>query len=335
MRYYKTAIAAGDEKSNVFLGSAYIMANKADEVKPLLPVLEKLAKTNLEALNVVMFYAGRDRKNFDRELVQKVLAGVDARSVLESATPDGMSTVLRLYLATRDMWPVSALAVPARAAALAELWTVALPAYKKILAAEPNNRLGLRGMGLVAFRTGDIMGAANYIMKAYKAGEKAAVSDGIDLFLLSRNRAVWEMFKPLSGEVDPAPAVLAELVRCSVGRDDSADAFYYGALGKNSAPLYARRRREKILLRQAFGGGRKEAPRGKARKKIRWFASAKKRRTTARSTARSCGFRAWTYARRACCWTSAFAKFTSFAGATPNRYSPTPAKNALRFPTIF
>lgn len=113
MRYYKTAIAAGDEKSNVFLGSAYIMANKADEVKPLLPVLEKLAKTNLEALNVVMFYAGRDRKNFDRELVQKVLADVDARSVLESATPDGMSTVLRLYLATRDMWPVSALAVPA------------------------------------------------------------------------------------------------------------------------------------------------------------------------------------------------------------------------------
>ena len=106
MRYYKTAIAAGDEKSNVFLGSAYIMANKADEVKPLLPVLEKLAKTNLEALNVVMFYAGRDRKNFDRELVQKVLAGVDARSILESATPDGMSTVLRLYLATRDMWPL-------------------------------------------------------------------------------------------------------------------------------------------------------------------------------------------------------------------------------------
>lgn len=247
MRYYKTAIAAGDEKSNVFLGSAYIMANKADEVKPLLPVLEKLAKTNLEALNVVMFYAGRDRKNFDRELVQKVLAGVDARSILESATPDGMSTVLRLYLATRDMWPVSALAVPARAAALAELWTVALPAYKKILAAEPNNRLALRGMGLVAYRTGDIMGAANYIMKAYKAGEKAAVSDGIDLFLLSRNRSVWEMFKPLSGEVDPAPAVLAELVRCSVGRDDSADAFYYGALGKNSAPLYADEAVSKLL----------------------------------------------------------------------------------------
>lgn len=247
MRYYKTAIAAGDEKSNVFLGSAYIMANKSDEVKPLLPVLEKLAKTNLEALNVVMFYAGRDRKNFDKELVQKVLSGVDARSVLESATPDGMSTVLRLYLATRDMWPVSALAVPARAAALAELWTVALPAYKKILAAEPNNRLALRGMGLVAFRTGDIMGAADYIMKAYKAGEKAAVSDGIDLFLLSRNRAVWEIFKPLAGEVDPAPAVLAELVRFSVGRDDSADAFYYGALGKNSEPLYADEAVSKLL----------------------------------------------------------------------------------------
>ena len=55
------------------------------------------------------------------------------------------------------------------------------------------------------------------------------------------------MFKPLSGEVDPAPAVLAELVRCSVGRDDSADAFYYGALGKNSAPLYADEAVSKLL----------------------------------------------------------------------------------------
>ena len=48
MQYYKTAIDAGDEKSVVFLCSAYIMANKIDEIKKHLPTLKKLAKDNLE-----------------------------------------------------------------------------------------------------------------------------------------------------------------------------------------------------------------------------------------------------------------------------------------------
>ncbi len=231
MLYYKGAIDGGDEKSIVFLCSAYIMTQRFDDIKPYLPQLEKMAKTNLEALNVILFYAGRDRKAFDEALAKRVLSSIDARAVLGSATPDGMSTVFRLFMATGKIWPVSSLTVPARAAALAEMWQVALKTYKKVLAAEPNNAVALRGMGLVAYRTGDIM-------KAYKTGDKEAASDGFDLVLLSHERKVWELFQPYIKDLKPAPQLLADCVQWSVGRDDSADVFYFGALGANADPLY-------------------------------------------------------------------------------------------------
>ncbi len=238
MLYYKGAIDGGDEKSVVFLCSAYIMTQRFDDIKPYVAKLEKMAKTNLEALNVVLFYAGRDKKSFDETLAKRVLSSIDARAVLGSATPDGMSTVFRLFMATGKIWPVSSLTVPARAAALAEMWPVALKTYKKVLAAEPNNAVALRGMGLVAYRTGDIMGAADFIMKAYKTGDKEAASDGFDLFLLSHERKVWEIFQPYIKDIKPAPQLLADCVQWSVGRDDSADVFYFGALGANADPLY-------------------------------------------------------------------------------------------------
>ncbi len=220
MLYYKGAIDGGDEKSVVFLCSAYIMTQRFDDIKPYVAKLEKMAKTNLEALNVVLFYAGRDKKSFDETLAKRVLSSIDARAVLGSATPDGMSTVFRLFMATGKIWPV------------------ALKTYKKVLAAEPNNAVALRGMGLVAYRTGDIMGAADFIMKAYKTGDKEAASDGFDLFLLSHERKVWEIFQPYIKDIKPAPQLLADCVQWSVGRDDSADVFYFGALGANADPLY-------------------------------------------------------------------------------------------------
>ena len=247
IEYYKKAIALGDEKSVVFVGSAYIMANKQDEIKPHLPVLKKLAKTNLEALNVVLIYAGRDKKNFDEALAKEVLASVDARAVLESATPDGMSTILRIYVATRKIWNTTAMLVPARAATLVEAWPLAMQVYKTILAEQPNNPLALRGVSVVAFRTGDVFGAADYIMKAYKAGDKDAAMDGVELFLLSRNRAVWDMFKDIAKGMSPNPQVCAGLVQYAVSQDDCIDMFYFASLSKNTDLLYKDQAVSKLL----------------------------------------------------------------------------------------
>lgn len=238
IEYYKKAISLGDEKSVVFIGSAYIMANKQDEIKPYLPTLKKLAKTNLEALNVVLIYAGRDKKAFDETLAREVLGSIDARKVLESATPDGMSTILRIYVATRTLWNTTAMLIPARSAALVEAWPLAMQTYKKILEEQPDNPLALRGMSVVAFRTGDVFGSADYIMKAYKAGDKDAAMDGIELFLLSRTRAVWDKFKDLAKDMSPNPQVCAGIVQYAVSQDDCADMFYYASLSKNSELLY-------------------------------------------------------------------------------------------------
>ena len=238
MQYYKTAIDAGDEKSVVFLCSAYIMANKIDEIKKHLPTLKKLAKDNLEALNVTLFYAGRDKKTFDEKLAKEILSNVDARKMLETATPDGMSTILRIYMMTKNAWPTPIRVIPARSAALAEIWPLALSTYKEVLKEDPKNAIALRGMGLVSYRTGDVLGAADYVMKAYDAGDKDAIFDGIDLFLLSRDRSIWEKFSPYAKNLKMSPQMRAALVQYAVGRDDSADVFYFGALGENNDLLF-------------------------------------------------------------------------------------------------
>ena len=247
IEYYKKAISLGDEKSVVFVSSAYIMSNKLDEITPHLPTLKKLAKTNLEALNVVLIYAGRDKKSFDEKLAREVLGTIDARKVLESATPDGLSTILRIYVATRKIWNTTAMLIPARSAALVEAWPLAMQSYKKILEEQPDNPLALRGMSVVAFRTGDVFGSADYIMKAYKAGDKDAAMDGIELFLLSRNRSVWKMFKDLAKDMTPNPQVRAGIVQYAVAQDDCADMFYFASLGKNSELLYKDEAVRKLL----------------------------------------------------------------------------------------
>ncbi len=238
IEYYKKAIADGDQKSVVFIGSAYIMSQKLDEIKPYLKTLKKLAKTDLEALNVVMIYAGRDKKKFDEPLIKEVLDNVDARKLLESATPDGMSTILRIYIATGKLWNTTAMIIPARAAALAEAWALAMSAYKKILAEQPENPLALRGMSVVAFRTGDVFGAADYIMKAYKLGDKEAAADGVNLFLFSRNISIWNMFEKLVDDSKLSPQVRAGLVQYAVGQDNCADMFYRALAGDKSDLLF-------------------------------------------------------------------------------------------------
>jgi tetratricopeptide (TPR) repeat protein len=236
--YYKQAIMLGDERSVVFLGSAYIMAQKPDGIKSYLEPLKQQAKENLEAFNVLMLYAMRDRENPDKDLMKSAISGMDARKIILSATPDGFSTVIRFYLASRDLWTPSALVVPARAAALMETWLLARDCYRKALAADPNDKLALRGMGLVEYRTGDVLSAAHYIKSAYDKGEKDAATDGIELFLLSNRTDVWDMFKPMVKDATLSPQIRAGLVQYAANNGGQPDMFYTAAVGPEAELLY-------------------------------------------------------------------------------------------------
>ena len=132
----------------------------------------------------------------------------------------------------------SAAVVAARGAALLEAWPLALELYDNILKEEPKNTLALRGKALVSYRTGDVMEAANLIKKAWELGDNAAQTDGVELFVLSKREAVWDMFKKGADKLAINPQVRAGLVLYSVRSNENADIFYTALVGENSDILY-------------------------------------------------------------------------------------------------
>ena len=238
IKYFKEAFDAGDERVVTFLASAYMLAQKDSEIAQYLPVLKKLAKENLEALNIAVFYALRDSKNPDLKLKKELIENVDAKKAMQSATPESLSAVLRIYLSDRSAWTPQAIVLPARGAALVEAWPIALEAYKKALAADPKNPIALRDMGLVSYRTGDVMGAADYIKKAYDNGDKDAATDGMELFLLSKNIGIWNAFKPYIKDVSFTPQLRAGLVQYASRQSDASEIFFIAMDGDNTELLY-------------------------------------------------------------------------------------------------
>lgn len=236
-KYYEKAYKLGDEPSAIYISTVCIMSQKPDEMKPYLPVVKKLAKTNLESLNIALVYALRDRKNPDNALVKELVSAVDVRKIISTATPDGFSTILRLYLASRDQWTPEASVIPARAAALLEAWPLALETYDNILKSLPKNTLALRGKALVSYRIGGVKEAANLIKKARDLGDKDAELDGLELFVLSKKEDVWNMFKDGAADAEIQPQVRAGLVLYAV-RNDNKDMFFTAVNGKFSDILY-------------------------------------------------------------------------------------------------
>lgn len=244
INYYKKAYDLGDERAAIALCSAYIMNQQAEKVADYVEPLKKFAKDNLDSVNILLIYA-LNQKNED--LAKEVLAAMEPRKALESASPDGMNSSFRLFMANPDVWPMGARIIPARAAALIEAWPLANRIYKEILEAQPDNMTALRGFGLVAFRTGDVMGAAKSIKKAYDLGDKDAALDGMELFILSKKPYVWDMFGKLAEGMALNPNLRAGLVQFAVQNDNNADMFYMAAAGEGSDLLYKDRAVRKLL----------------------------------------------------------------------------------------
>lgn len=151
---------------------------------------------------------------------------------------DGLSAILRIYLAKRDLWPATALAIPARAAALGELWLPALQAYEKALEANPKDIMALRGVSLVYYRTGDVQRAIDSIKAAMAAGDKEAASDGVELAIITARQDIWDQFKEAAKSIKINPAVRAGMVQFSNSRDGYADMFFMACEGEGSEPLF-------------------------------------------------------------------------------------------------
>ncbi len=248
---YKKAFELGDEFSAIYCCSALALARKSVEIKQYLPTLQKFAKTNLEALNVLLTYS----IEFSSPEIDKILADVfkniDARKVILSATPDSLRLVMRIYTAKPDVWTTNALVIPARAAALFQHWKLALDSYNKVLAQDPKNSLALRGMGLVQYRLGDVSSASDAIKKAYDMGDKDAAVDGIELFLLSKYRFIWDMFKDKIDVSKLSLDVRAGLIQYAASQNDCAEMFY-SALKDTSTDVIFKDPKVRALVQQCL-----------------------------------------------------------------------------------
>ncbi len=235
----KKAYSMGDEASAILLASLYFMEKRPDEIGDIIGTIKRMAVTNLEALNLALFYGLRDKDKIDEGVIKEVLQDADPQKILANATPGGLADILRLYFVTRNYWPVEKLIIPARAAVLSEAWVIALDTYKKVLENDPKNPIALRGMGLVSYRTGDISGADEYITKAYDAGDSDAVIDGLELFILSKRAKMWEKYSKAAQGKPLPPQLCAALVQFSVRQGDNPDIFFFALDNKNSDILYS------------------------------------------------------------------------------------------------
>ncbi len=244
---YKKAMDLGDGFSSVYCASALMLEKRYGEVAALVPALKEFAPKNLEAMNVLLSYAVQAKNPAADKAVKEAFKNADARTLMLSSTPQGFGLSLGVYRARPDLWPTPMLVIPARAAALFEQWPVALDLYQKVLYVEPDNTIALRGMGLVQYRLGDVSSAAKYVKKAFDKGDKDAVVDGIELFLLSKYSFIWDMFKQsVDFKTLPLP-VRVGLVRYAAEHSGYADMFFECLADKGAQPLFNEKKMEAVI----------------------------------------------------------------------------------------
>lgn len=235
---FKKAHSLGDKGAVKPIATAYFMLQTPDEIAAYFPEIKELAKTDMEALNLALLYALRNPKEHDNALIKELLSACDNEKIMASATNDALATILRVYVAKSDIWPDSSVAIPARAASLAEVWHVSKAAYEKALKANPNDTFALKGYAIVEYRTGDPMKAAQLTKKAFELGDKEALNEGMMLFIRTGNQKIYDMFKASLSGANLIPFVRANMVQYAVNAGDKMDVFYAACIGEGSELLY-------------------------------------------------------------------------------------------------
>ena len=99
------------------------------------------------------------------------------------------------------------------------------------------------------YRLGDITAAARYVKDAYDKGDKDALVDGVDLFLLSKYPFIWDMFKDKIDFENMSANMRAGLIQYAADNDKNADMFYSALKGKNVDELYREKKFAAIIKR--------------------------------------------------------------------------------------
>ncbi len=184
IEYYKKAAATGDVLGLKSLASAYVITKQTAKISELIPQLKELAKTDLEATNILLIYSLADGIK-DNALAESVIANIDLNEILKNPTMDALNSSFNIYASNKDLWKGEVAIIPARVAILKNLWVLANEAVDTALEANPNNVLALKSKSVVDYRTGDILAAFNYIEKAISLGDISAYNDLVILAIES------------------------------------------------------------------------------------------------------------------------------------------------------
>ena len=242
---YKKASDMGDKTALKSLASLYIMERTPKKVASYIDTLKNLAKDDLEAANILLMYSSvNETKNED--LAKSVLKNLNLDEIFKTASVDAFNTALNIYGANPKLWEGECAVIPARAAAINNLWFPASEAYQTALKANPNSTIALRGKALVEYRTGDINAAFKLIDKALALGDKSAYNDLIELSLISKRTQNLDAVKDKLALAELRVQPKFMLVQYAIA-NNAPDYFYIGALGKNSQALYKDEVAKKII----------------------------------------------------------------------------------------
>jgi len=242
---YKKAFEAGDLISLKSLASAYLIAKKHNEFQALLGSLKPRAKTDVETANLILIYA-LAAETKDIALAKEIIANLDYVEALKSANADALNTQLSLYMQNQELWAGDALILPARGMILNSAWLPAMKAYKEVLAANPKNTVALRGKALVDYRTGGLPDAIKGIKTAISLGDTLAFNDLVELAMLANMPTILDEFKKQleATELNPQPRLM--LIQFAE-KNNRADLFFLGALGKGNELIYTNEQAKKIV----------------------------------------------------------------------------------------
>lgn len=237
LELYKKAYALGDRECVKSMANIALATRKIEGIAPYAEDMKKMAKTDLQPFEIMLIYANRDPKKFDERLYKELISSLDVDAALKTATFDTLQTSVNLYLGHPELWTGKSVLIPARGAVIASAWPLANELYNKVLEKDKNNTMALRGRAIVEYNIGGVIDAAKLVKKAIDLNDKDAINDAMELYLLSKDEKIWDMFSKYFKGSEFLPNVRLNMLVYATQSDDKPELFYMALTGKGSELL--------------------------------------------------------------------------------------------------
>ena len=185
----------------------------------------------------MLSYAYRNQNNRDVELAKRSINAAQAGEMLKNSSLDTFVMALNLYTVEKGVWNANALILPARGAMLSGHWGLARSLYSEILEANPDNIDALKGKSIVEFNLGGINEASALLDKILALGDKSAINDAMELFIVSKNQGIFDKYKKNFENFDFSPKVRLAMLGFAANTDGRADMLFMALSGEGVKPL--------------------------------------------------------------------------------------------------